>query len=578
MTRAPVGRLVAGLSVTVLLAGCTAASVEPPAGSGSTKHDMLVPGTGGSATVAVDSVPATLNDHTAAGNTAATRAVASMMWGQVFQVAPDTTPKLDTNMVQSAEVVSVKPQTVVYQIDPRAVWSDGTPVTAQDFVYAWLSQAGAGRDIDGSVDSVASSAGYRDIASVVGSNGGKTVTVVFQTPFADWTSLFDDLLPAHVAERVGWNHGFDRFDPAVLVSAGPFLVTSWTPGQQITFGRNPRWWGAPANLDRIVVQAVPGAPAMAQALRSGAAQVAYPAGFDSSYLAQISSSPQLQSSSSLGTTSLQLVFNVRHAPLDVSEVRQGIAHAIDRASLVSTLVQPLAPLVWEDNDHLFANTEPWYADDAGGYAQPDPAAAARLLASGGLVPDTRGTWTEHGVPLTLDFRWAADDPWSASVAPALVAQLVDAGFDVTSTPLTMASLLDSVLPSGAFDLALAPLETSAFPSSMAGVFGSPPAAGTGGARNWSGFDDPHVDALFTQAAQELAADQDRQLYRQIDMALWAAMPTVPLFAEPTVLASSISLDSVRDDPGGLGPLWEVGRWALLVPESTTTTTRSGAGG
>ncbi len=571
MTGGPTGRL-ATLAVAVLvvapslLAGCTApagGSARP--GSSTQPGRALVPRAGGTVTVAVDSVPATLNDHTPAGDTAMTRALSSMVWAQVFQVAPGVTPKLDTDVVQSAEVVNVDPQTVVYQIDRRAVWSDGIPVSAQDFVYAWLSQAGPGRDVDGSLDSVASTAGYRDIASVTGSNGGQTVTVVFQTPFADWTSLFADLLPAHVAERVGWNHGFDRYAPAALLSAGPFMVTSWTPGRQIVLGRNPHWWGAPAVLDGVVLQAVPGAKAMADALRSGAAQVAYPSAFDARFEAEVSSAPALESSTSLGTTSLQLVFNVHHAPLDVAEVRQGIAHAIDRASLVTSFIQPVAPLVWEDNDHLFANSERWYVDDAHGYVEHDPAAAARLLVTGGLVADAEGAWTWRGVPAALRFVWASDDPWSAAVAPAVAAQLVTAGFEVSSVPTSAANLLGTVLPSAAFDVALAPFSTGAYPSTMAGFFGSAPDGPLSVASDWSGFDDPRIDMLFVRAAQELAADQDQQLYQQIDASLWEAMPTLPLFVEPTVLTWSISLTSVRDDPGGLGPMWGVGRWAELLP-------------
>ena len=46
-------------------------------------------------------------------------------------------------------------------------------------------------------------AGYRDIASVTGSNGGHTVTVKFKKTFADWQVLFDNLVPAHVMEKVG---------------------------------------------------------------------------------------------------------------------------------------------------------------------------------------------------------------------------------------------------------------------------------------------------------------------------------------------------------------------------------------
>lgn len=573
MTAGSAGRL-AAVVAAVCLAGCRAGTASSTSASGPANGHggvPLVAGTTGSVVVGVDRVPTTLNDHTVAGDTAATRAVASMVWAQVFQTAPGVAPKLDTNVVQSAELVSVAPQTVVYQIDPRAVWSDGTPITAQDFVYAWLSQSGPGRDVDGSLDSVAAPGGYRDIASVTGSDNGKTVTVVFQTPFADWPSLFDDLLPAHVADRAGWNHGFDHFDPSVLLSAGPFVVTSWDPGRQITLGRNPRWWGLPATIDQVTLQAMTGAPSMADALRAGSAQVAYPAAFDGAVEAAVSSSPQLQSSTALGTTVLQLVFNTHRAPLDVAEVRQGIAHGIDRAALVSTLVQPLAPLVWEDNDHLFANSEAWYEDDATGYEQPDPAAAARLLAAGGLTTDAVGTWSAHGTPVVLHFVWAADDPWSALVAPALAAQLVAAGFDVVSSPTSSASLAGSVLPGGAFDVALEPLDTGPYPSHQAAAF-APAAAAGAPSTDWSGLEDPHLDALFTQAAGELAADQDRQLYRQIDSALWTSMPSLPLFAEPTLVAWSASLTGVHADPGGLGPLWEVGRWAELVPASTTTST------
>lgn len=571
MTAGPAGRLGAAIVTLALVASAAACGAGPPnAGADRDRAGPapvpLVARSGGSVTLAVDSVPTTLNDHTAAGDTAITRDIASLIWAQVFQVGPGVTPTLDTNVVQSAEVVSVAPQTVVYQIDPRAQWSDGTPVTAQDFVYDWLSQSGPGRDVDGSTDSVAVSAGYSDIASVVGSNNGKTVTVVFQTPFADWGSLFDDLLPAHVAERAGWNHGFDRFDPETLVSAGPFVVTAWDPGRSITLGRNSHWWGPAARVDQLVVRAMPGASGMAAALRAGNASVAYPAAFDAAFEDQVSSSPTTESAVALGTTELQLVFNTRHPVLDVPDVRQGIAHELDRASLVTSLVQPLEPLAWEDNNFVFANSEPWYADDAHDYVEPDPTTGGRLLSAGGLAGGPDGVWTLHGSPVALQLTWAEDDPWSAQVAPALAAQLVAAGFEVTSVPTTSAQLLGSVLPKGDFDLALAPVGTGAYPSAMAGVYGAPPgASATGVAHDWSGYDDPKLDALFAAASAQLAAQQEQGIYGQIDDALWAAMPVVPLFAEPSVVVWSAALTSVHDDPGGLGPLWSATRWAQLVP-------------
>ncbi len=87
------------------------------------------------------------------------------------------------------EVTNANPQTIVYKLRPEAVWSDGVPVSADDFVYAFEMQRPGLTDIDGSPISVV--APNEDvIASVTGSDGGKTVTVVLKQPFGDWQALF----------------------------------------------------------------------------------------------------------------------------------------------------------------------------------------------------------------------------------------------------------------------------------------------------------------------------------------------------------------------------------------------------
>ena len=82
---------------------------------------------------------------------------------------------------------------------------------------------------------VSSIAGYRDIASVTGSNGGHTVTVKFKTTFADWQMLFDNLVPAHVMEKVGWNPTCATVNPAIDLSGGPFKIAC-------CLGRRPYSW------------------------------------------------------------------------------------------------------------------------------------------------------------------------------------------------------------------------------------------------------------------------------------------------------------------------------------------------
>ena len=90
-------------------------------------------------------------------------------------------------LIEQAELQSTKPETVVYTINPKAVWSDGVPITATDFIYAWQHQRSVpSRGERWRRGRLASTDGYQDIASMTQSNHGHTVTVVFSTPYADW--------------------------------------------------------------------------------------------------------------------------------------------------------------------------------------------------------------------------------------------------------------------------------------------------------------------------------------------------------------------------------------------------------
>ena len=118
---------------------------------------------------------------------------------------------------------------------------------------------------------------------MVGSNKGKTVTVVFSTPYADWQSLFNDLVPAHVMEKVGWSPACHTLDPAVDLSGGPYVLRS-VSAKTIVLVRNPRWWGQPAKLDRVVIEEASGPTQLARWLRRGVVQVAAPSSFSQGFL------------------------------------------------------------------------------------------------------------------------------------------------------------------------------------------------------------------------------------------------------------------------------------------------------
>ncbi len=531
---------------------------------------QLVTATGGSAVVDLGSMWDGFNPGTPGGASSSTPALMAPVLPSAFTVDPKFGTVLNTALLRSVEVTSTTPLTVQYVLDPRAVWSDGVPVSAADFIYAWQSQRGGGVDVNGQPDRIASTLGYRDIASVTGGDGGKTVTVVFAKPFTDWRLLFHQMVPAHVAERVGWNRGFATFDPSHVLSAGPYILRSASPTGTAVLVRNPRWWGPKAVLDRVIVHAAQPTAEWLAALSRSSQTAAEPAAFGSSTMNAVSSLPAVQSTVEPSASFLQLEFDVTAPATSVTAVRQAIAHGIDRTALLAQTVGTIDPALVVDEDHLAVPTQGAYAASsaASEYDKADPVATAKLLASAGYhrAPDGRSV-DASGAPLVLRMAVESGDAWIPPVAAGLVAQLAAVGITVVTVPVDGPAGLSAAAATNSYDMALVTRTASAFPTEAAGWYSdSPGLAGSGPDGNWTNFDDPEVDQLFAQAAADLNPVTGATAYAQADDQLWDQMVALPLFGEPALVANGVQLANVTYNPGADGLLWNLAEWTLLRPK------------
>ena len=143
------------------------------------------------------------------------------------------------------------------------MWSDGTPITADDFVYNWKLQNG--RDCPGC--SVFTTAGYDQVRSVVGSDNGKTVTVTLTKPFTDWKQLWSGgspIYPLHIAYSMGSTKtpqglaaSFSWFGATVpTYEGGPFQIDTVKNNESVTLVPNPKWWGTRSKLDRLIYRII----------------------------------------------------------------------------------------------------------------------------------------------------------------------------------------------------------------------------------------------------------------------------------------------------------------------------------
>jgi len=561
---------------------------------------VLVATKGGSTTVVLDQPWNGFNPNTPWGAMSSTPTLLDSVLPSAYVTDPNLVPEVNANLLLGVETTSTTPLTIQYAINPRAVWSDGVPVTAADFVYAWESQRGDGVDIDGAPDQVASTLGYRDIASITSHDSGRTVVVTFARPFTDWRALFDHLVPAHVAEQVGWNAGFQGFDPARVLSAGPMELQSVSGGTAVLV-RNRRWWGTPAVLSRITVVVSSSTSVWAAQLAASNHDVVVPSGFDLASMAAISGMPNTRSQVNPALGLLDLEFNTKSAITSRLALRQAIAHLVDRHALLDRTVGAVEPSLLVSEDHLAVPAQPGYTPSAGGaaYDQRDTTTADRLLRSAGFSENASGHYVDAaGAPLVLRLAVesgsatgsgassgegsqsgsasgsaagsGAGDPWVATVASELVAQLRAEGLGVVVVPVEGTDGLRAAAAANAYDVALVARTAGPFQTQTATWFSSAPSLmAASDARDWSRFDDPAVDSLFAQAAQALNPVTGSGLYAQIDNQLWAQMVALPLFGEPGLLADGPLISNVVYNDSLDGIFWNASSWALLRPEPSS---------
>ena len=92
---------------------------------------------------------------------------------------------MNTDYFTDVELTSTNPQVVTYTINPKAVWSDGTPITWEDIAAQINATSGKDKRF-----AIASPAGSDRVASVTRGVDDRQAVVTFAKPFAEWRGMF----------------------------------------------------------------------------------------------------------------------------------------------------------------------------------------------------------------------------------------------------------------------------------------------------------------------------------------------------------------------------------------------------
>jgi peptide/nickel transport system substrate-binding protein len=531
---------------------------------------------GGSITYALDEDLAGFNVLQANDSEFVLAEILDQVWPNVYVIQPNATVKLDTNVVTSAKVTSTSPQTIVYQINPKATWSDGTPISAQDFIYNWQAQSGSSKykDLHGAAFLAASTSGYNQIKSVTGSNGGKTVTVVFSKPFADWQALFSPMLPAHVAQSVGFNNGFQTFGSSVQVSGGPYKIASYTKGEDLVEVPNPKWWGAKPHLSKIIYRFILDDSQDAPAIQSGEVNIVNPVIPSVGYADGIKAIPNFTATVQGGLEFQHIDFNEANPYLAKLPVREAIILGTNRQQMIQRIVAPIFATVSPGKtsgaqvlqNRIWMPNQPQYKNTSGSMGTFNPTQAKTLLKSAGMTMGSDGYFHPNSGPLkgkdlTFSISTTSGVPVRAQIEQLFQADMKAVGIKINIQNYSADQLFGTVGPKSEFDLIQFAWVGSPFESGNQSIYCSYTNTAVCGV-NWDHYADPKVDSLFNQALATLNPTQDAVLYNQIDAQLWKDAATLPLFQNPVYYGWSTKYANIIPNASNAGIPWNAQDWAL----------------
>lgn len=482
------------------------------------------------------------------------------------------------------EKTSDDPLTVKYTISDDAKWSDGTPVTAGDFIVHWAANNDTVK-AEGSetplFDSISFEQGKYIPEAPEGEADGKEFTVTYPEPYADWEILISTALPAHiVAKEAGmsfeelvtaakekdvealtpaaefWNDGWDFSpgelpDASLVPSMGPYKFKDggWQAGQSITLEANPEYWGTPAATKELVLRfADP--KTHVQALQNGDLDVIEPqATVDTlQQLEGLGEDVNVQTGDQLTWEHVDYNRGEGSVFADSPELREAFALCLPRQQIVDNLIKPIyadAQVMNLREVFPFQDKYQEVVDEAYPKEMDEPniEKAKELVEKSGVSTPT------------VRLGYQAGNQRRTETVALIKSSCDQAGFDVQDANSPV--FFKEVMPAGDYDAALYAWAGSGQKASGANIYQSD------GAQNQQSYNNPEVDAAWDKLATSLDENEQLEQVKTIEKLLWEDFQAIPLYAHPGLVGHKADVANVRDTAAQSGALWNVEQWVRV---------------
>lgn len=457
-----------------------------------------------------------------------------------------------------------------FTLHEDAVWSDGTPMTAEDLRVTAMMTASPDEGYCDTCDSRGTTSA--DMIESMEADG-KTLTVTLKEGLAnpEWMGLFDSdsagggFYPAHLAEENGW----DVNDPAQLGeyyawlhetrpewSGGPYQIVDGDLQNQVVKEPNPEWWGEAPALDRIIMPYNTDEGTFIPAFQNGEIDGANPAQYSEDIITQLRDMEGVTLSVGEGNIWEHIDMNVENEWLSDVELRRAVFTAINRDEIASRNFEAGYPEYELKNNHIFGSTSEYFEDHISetGQGSGDVEAATTILEEAGyeLDGDTLMLDGEQVGPLRLR---STDTVIRNNSVQLIQAQLAEIGIETT---IEMTDDLGTMLAEQDYDIVQFGWSGSPYFASNAEQFWHSESAS-----NFGGFSNDEVDEHAEAAGTAPSLDEAAE---HANAAVAAVVPeayVLPIVAEPNYFFVNDRLVNVEDNlQSSFRATYNIGEWDI----------------
>ncbi|MDD3409270.1 MAG: ABC transporter substrate-binding protein [Eubacteriales bacterium] len=458
--------------------------------------------------------------------------------------------------------------TYTFHLRNDATWHDGEPFTAADVVFTFTSLAapgytgGAENRVLGLKGAPAYQAGEAD--SIEGLSAPDDYTVVFELSevnAAFLSNMYTAILPKHVLENEDpseWaNDDFNR----APIGTGKYKFVEWKSGQYISLTRNDSYFGAHPSIENVIVQFGADTTLVA-ALINGEIDVLY--GLPASEMETVEAMPNIGYYSSPALSVYYIGLNQLVESLSDLRIRQALAYALDKETLVDTLFGSEVAYVADD---IFPANHWSHADDVQTYAF-DPEKAKALIEEAGYTMGGSGIYEKDGKPLHLTFDVAESS--TVSAMSALIQQMWKAvGIDCEIISQDFSTLAytklfpsdsdgnpryvtadDFMMYTLGFGVEVDPNEYNEYLSTAKGP----------GSWNFISYSNPTVDELFAKQLVQTNPEERAATFHEIAKIISQDIPWIPLYGKNNVEGVSNRVQNYVADFRGI--TFQIEKWSL----------------